>query len=30
MLGNVHVYDNNKENTFKLLEGESVKFELNV
>ena len=30
MLGNVHVYDNNKENTFKLLEGESVKFELDV
>ena len=30
MLANVHVYDNNKENTFKLLEGESVKFELNV
>ena len=30
MLGNVHVYDNNKENTIKLLEGESVKFELNV
>lgn len=29
-LGNVHIYDNNLENTSKLLSGESVKFQLNV
>lgn len=29
-LGNVHVYDNNKELTEKLLSGENVKFTLNV
>lgn len=29
-LGNVHIYENNLENTIKLLEGESVKFNLNV
>lgn len=29
-LGNVHVYENNVENTNKLLTGESVKFSLNV
>lgn len=30
MFGNVHVYENNKEATIKLIEGESVKFNLNV
>lgn len=30
MFGNVHVYENNKEATMKLIEGESVKFNLNV
>ncbi len=30
MLGNVHIYENNLENTQKLLEGENVKFSLNV
>lgn len=29
-LGNVHIYENNIENTLKLLNGESVKFNLNV
>ncbi|WP_262486483.1 thymidylate synthase, partial [Chryseobacterium koreense] len=29
-LGNVHVYENNRESTLKLLNGESVKFALNV
>lgn len=29
-LGNVHVYEDNKANTLKLLEGEVVKFNLNV
>lgn len=29
-LGNVHVYENNIENTMSLLKGESVKFSLNV
>ena len=29
-LGNVHVYENNYESTIKLLDGESVKFSLNV
>ncbi|OPC34561.1 thymidylate synthase [Elizabethkingia miricola] len=29
-LGNVHIYDNNKEGTYNLLSGESVKFNLNV
>lgn len=29
-LGNVHVYENNKENTLKLLNGEAVRFALNV
>lgn len=29
-LGNVHVYENNRESTMKLLSGESVKFALNV
>lgn len=29
-LGNVHIYDNNKENTTELLEGKTVKFSLNV
>ena len=29
-LGNVHIYDNNLEKTQQLLNGESVKFELNV
>lgn len=29
-LGNVHIYENNIENTIKLLNGESVKFSLNV
>jgi thymidylate synthase len=27
---NVHIYENNKENTAKLLNGQSVKFDLNV
>ncbi len=30
MLGNVHIYDNNIENTDKLLQGQSVKFSLNT
>ena len=30
MFGNVHIYENNKEATMKLIEGESVKFNLNV
>lgn len=30
MLGNVHIYDNNIINTQKLLDGESVRFTLNV
>lgn len=30
MLGNVHVYQNNLENTAELLQGKSVKFALNV
>lgn len=29
-LANVHVYENNQENTMKMLNGESVKFSLNV
>lgn len=29
-LGNVHIYENNKENTLQLLAGKSVKFSLNV
>ncbi|MDX8563497.1 thymidylate synthase [Elizabethkingia sp. HX WHF] len=29
-LGNVHIYDNNKEGTSQLLSGEPVKFNLNV
>ena len=29
-LGNVHIYDNNIENTKELLAGEVVKFSLNV
>ena len=29
-LGNIHIYENNVENTSKLLAGESVKFSLNV
>lgn len=29
-LGNVHIYENNIENTVKLLSGEAVKFTLNV
>ncbi|WP_447951337.1 thymidylate synthase [Chryseobacterium koreense] len=29
-LGNVHVYENNRESTLKLLNGEPVKFALNV
>lgn len=29
-LGNVHIYENNKENTLKLLNGEAVWFALNV
>lgn len=29
-LGNVHIYENNIESTMKLLNGESVKFSLNV
>jgi thymidylate synthase len=29
-LANVHVYENNQENTMKMLNGESVKFALNV
>lgn len=30
MLGNVHIYENNVENTQKLLNGDSVRFCLNV
>lgn len=30
MFGNVHVYENNKEATIKLINGEAVKFTLNV
>lgn len=30
MLGNVHIYDNNIVNTQKLLDGDTVKFSLNV
>ncbi len=30
MFGNVHIYENNKEATMKLIEGESIKFNLNV
>ncbi len=29
-LGNVHIYENNIDNTRRLLDGEAVKFELNV
>lgn len=29
-IGNVHIYENNLENTTKLLEGEPVRFQLNV
>ena len=29
-LGNVHIYENNLPNTERLLNGEEVKFELNV
>lgn len=29
-LGNVHIYEDNKDNTLKLLDGENVKFNLNV
>ena len=29
-LGNVHIYEDNKDNTLKLLDGESVRFNLNV
>lgn len=30
MFGNVHIYENNKEAAMKLIEGKSVKFNLNV
>ncbi|TJY64027.1 thymidylate synthase [Sphingobacterium alkalisoli] len=30
MLGNVHIYENNLESTTKLLDGDNVKFSLNV
>lgn len=29
-LGNVHIYENNIDNTKRLLQGEKVSFELNV